>query len=395
VLLSVFVLFTAAKLAAHAARRLGQPPVIGELLAGAVVGPHLLGWVSESEGLHVLSEIGVIVLLFYVGLGTRVSDLLRVGRHSLAAGTLGVLVPLAAGILLMLHLGYSAPVAYFMGAALVATSVGITARVLVDLRQAHTRPARVILGAAVYDDILGLMVLAVVVGATSDSLSRVGLLATALQAVAFTVFVVLIGQRVVHRFSVHLASFRVRSPEFVVAMAFCLGLSALAASIRLAALVGAFLAGMVFSETREAADIRSRLEPVYDLLVPIFFATMGSMVDARALAHADTALLALMVTLLAIVTKFVACGAAALPLGRREALIVGIGMIPRGEVGIVIAMIGLKMGVVSSAIYGVVVFMSLVTTLLAPPLLARAMARPGAEEGHSPRVPGARRRRAD
>ena len=374
-LIDVFVLFAASQVAAHVMRRFRQPAVIGEILAGVLVGPHLLGWVSGSEFIHSLAEIGVIILLFYVGLGTRVSDLLRVGRHSLAAGTLGVLFPLVAGVLLMSLLGYPPRVAYFMGAALVATSVGITARVLVDMHQSHTRPARVILGAAVYDDILGLLILAVVVGMAANRLSLTGLVVTVAQALAFTVFVVLLGQRMVHRFSVHVPAFQARSPEFVLAMIICLGLSALASLIGLASLVGAFLAGMVLSETREAQAVRQRVEPVYDLLVPLFFATMGTLVNVPAMLNPQTALLALAITALAVVTKFAGCGLAALPLGRREALIVGVGMIPRGEVGIVVAMIGLKMGVVTQDLYGVVVTMSLATTLLAPPLLWRLMPR--------------------
>lgn len=374
ILLDIFILFAATQLAGHLARRLRQPAVVGEIVAGVLVGPHLLGWVRGSDALSVLAEIGVVILLFYVGLETRVRDLVRVGRHSLAAGTLGVLLPLGAGIALMLGLGYPSPVACFLGAALVATSVGITARVLVDLHQEGSRAARVILGAAVYDDILGLLILAIVVGAARRELSLLGSVLTAVQAVAFTVFVVLLGTRIVRRFSVHLGSLRVRSPEFVVAMIVCLGLSALAGYLKLAALVGAFLAGMVFSETREAPQIRSRVEPVYDLLVPLFFGAMGALVNVSALSNARVLALAGVVTLVAIVTKLLGCGLGALPLGRREALLIGVGMIPRGEVGIVVAMIGLGLGILSPALYGVVVTMSLVTTLVTPPVLAWLLA---------------------
>jgi len=384
VLTSLFVLFAAAYVGAYVAQRFRQPTVIGEILAGALVGPHLLGWVREVESLRTFSEIGVIVLLFYVGLGTTIRDMLRVGRHSLAVAVLGVALPMAAGVGLMHSLGYPAGVAYFMGAALVATSVGITARVLLDVGQARSRAGQVILGAAVIDDILGLLVLAVVAGLATRSFSRVHIAITLAQAVAFTVFVTLIGRHVVHRFSVHIGSFRVRSPEFVVAMAVCLGLSALAASIGLAALVGAFLAGLVFSETREVEQIRTRVEPVYDLMVPLFFATMGSLVDLRVFLRPETLWLALLITLLAIATKFVGCGLAALPLGRRDALVIGVGMIPRGEVGLVIALVGLRLKVITPDLYGIVVVMCLLTTLLAPPLLWRMLTRRGRAEEAAP-----------
>jgi len=344
-----------------------------------LLGPYLAGLISDSETLSVFAEIGVIFLLFAVGLETRATDMFRVGQQAAAVAVVGVLVPFGLGLALMLGLGSQTITALFVATALVATSVGITARVLADLGQAASRPARVILGAAVIDDILGLIVLAIVSGLAEGKLSLLHIGLVVVQALAFTGFVLLAGRRAAHRISAHLYRLRISNPAFIISVALCLGLSALADYIGLAAIVGAFLAGMTFAETQEAAHIRRSLDAVYDLLVPIFFVIMGARVDLPGLLRPEVLSIGLLVTVVAIIGKLAGCGLASMGLGKKEALAIGIGMSPRGEVGIVVAMVGLARGTIGSDIYAIVILMSILTTLIAPPLLRLVMVRLRAE----------------
>ncbi|NIM04931.1 MAG: cation:proton antiporter [Armatimonadetes bacterium] len=363
-------------MAAEASRRLRQPEVVGEIIAGIILGPSLLGWIGESATLEVFAELGVIFLLFAVGLESRVSDMLRVGGTAMTVAILGVVIPFGFGLALMLGLEQDTTAALFVATAMVATSVGITARVLSDLGQATSRPARVILGAAVIDDILGLIVLAIVSGLSEGGFSYAQIAIIVVEAIAFTIFIVTVGQRAAHRISAHLYRLRIFNPAFVISVTICLGLSAVAAYIGLAAIVGAFFAGMAFAETREAGHIRRSLDGVYALLVPVFFVIMGTKVELSYLFRPEVLILGLIVTLFAIAGKMIGCGMAALRLGKREALAVGIGMSPRGEVGIVVAAIGLSRGIITSDIYAIVIFMSILTSLIAPPFLRLLMARP-------------------
>lgn len=383
ILLVLFIIFAGAKLAGEICRRLHQPSVIGEIIFGMLLGPLLLKLAGDAhthevftETLNVFAEIGVIILLFVVGLETRISEMLRVGRTALAVAISGVILPFGLGLALMLGLHQQVDVALFIATALVATSVGITARVLSELRQTASRPALVILGAAVIDDILGLIVLSIVSGISDGQLSAFSIGLTIVEAAAFTVFVLFIGGRAAHRVSAHFSRLRIAQPAFVIPIALCLGLSALAAHIGLAAIVGAFLAGMVFAETKEAPTIQRSMDEVYALMVPIFFVVMGTKVDIYSFARPEVLILGLMVTLLAIIGKVVGCGLAAYKLGRQEAAVVGIAMMPRGEVGIVVASIGLSRGIINDDIYSIVIFMSIITTLIAPPLLRLALSQP-------------------
>ncbi len=354
-----------------------------------LVGPHALGWIGlpgagllglfhepalaqEALGLvlHVLAELGAIFLLFFVGLETRLSDLLCVGARAAAVAMAGVLLPFLAGLALMLALGHPTLEAAFVGTALVATSVGITARVLGDLGCLGSLEARIILGAAVVDDILGMIALAVVAGiGTTGQVALLPVATTAALALAFTAFVAFAGTRVVRRFSCHLERLQLRNAPFVVAVMVCLGLAALADVIGLAAIIGAFLAGLAFAETREQYALERQTLPVYELLVPLFFVITGASVDWRLFLDGSLLGLALLVTALAIATKAVGCGLGAWGLGPRSAAIVGVGMAPRGEVGLVVASIGQGLGALPSEIFSVVVVMSVLTTLVVPPLL--------------------------
>ncbi len=343
-LLDLLILFVSAKIAGGIFIRLRMPAVVGEILAGIVIGPHALGLFKITEFHNLFAELGVVFLLFTVGLETDPMSLLRVGKEAVAVGSFGVVLPFIFGYLLMHHLGNSVAEALFVGAALTATSVGITARVMSDLRRITTRVARVILGAAVIDDVLGMLVLAVVSGVAVGILSPVHIAVLSAEATAFCVLAVVLGRPAVHRVSPHFTRIvgdASRDPLFALAVSLCFAFSVVAFKIGLAGIVGAFFAGILFAELKEAPDLRRSMEPIYELLVPIFFVLMGAKVDVHRLFTIDVLPVGLIMTGLAIVGKMVGCGVAALPGGRWHALTIGIGMIPRGEVGLVVAMIGL------------------------------------------------------
>ena len=389
ILLQLFIVFVAAKVAGELFTRLDAPAVIGELLVGVLIGPHVLGLVGHpgpgligashgvetaTEVLHgvldVVAELGVIILLFVVGLETRVHDILRVGNRAASVALGGVLLPLALGIALGFGVGETPLTALFLGTALVATSIGITARVLTDLGQLRTSAARVILGAAVIDDILGMILLAVAVGlAVGGTLSAVSIGFIAVQALAFTVFVGLVGTSAIRQYSAHLDALRLRNAPLIVALAVCLGLAVLAGIIGLAAIIGAFLAGMVFAEAKESHELDRQAQPIYDFLVPFFFVVTGTRVDPALFLDGSILLFATALTVLAVVGKLVGCGLGAIGTGWRNTAIVAVGMVPRGEVGLIVAGIGRSTGAISDAAFSVVVIMSVVTTLIVPPAL--------------------------
>jgi len=369
-LVDLTVLFIGAKLGGALFARLGQPEVIGELLAGVVLGPHVIGAVGElEEAHHVFQELGAVILLFVVGLDTPLSDLKAVGGRSLAVGISGVVVPFVLGAGLMLLLGRSGTQSVFVGTAMVATSVGITARVLADLGQVRSPEARIILGAAVIDDILGLLVLAVVAASVTGSVSATSIVVLAVLAVTFVALVGGLGPKLIDRLTPLLDRLG-NHGVLIVSLALCLGLASLAEALRLAAIIGAFLAGMALAETRDRYQLEEHLAPVYSFLVPFFFAITGAVLDPSVLTDPEVALLAAGVTAVAVVGKLIGCGLPVLGMGRRSAQIVGIGMVPRGEVGILVATVGLAQAIIGGPLYAVVVTMSIATTIAAPPLLS-------------------------
>lgn len=372
-LLSLFVLLLAAKLGEEICRRLHQPAVIGEILAGTIVGASVLGLVTIDETLQVFAELGVIFLLFYVGLETRIGDLRAVGRPAALVGVFGVLVPVVAGIGFALVFGASTPTALFIGAALAATSVGITSAILVELGLQESIAGRTILGAAVIDDVLALVVLAVATGAASESgvniWEIVGLIAL---SGAFLAFFGLGGSQALRRWPQVLEMPRFADSPLLPAVLICLGLAVLAAEVGLAAVIGAFLAGMIVAETRDHNSIEAEVEPLYAFFAPFFFAVIGAQLDVGSLADPSNLLLLLGVTVLAILTKFggALLGAGSLPRDQRR--IVSVGMIPRGEVGVIVAGLGYAKGVIDKDIFAVVVGMAILTTLIAPYLIRAA-----------------------
>lgn len=394
VLLNFFVIYAAAKLAGLLFARAGQPSVIGELLVGILIGPHAFGLIGRPSGdliaffdgnplhaehaldlvLESVAELGVVVLLFSVGLETRATDILRVGVRATVVAIAGIIAPFVLGFGLMALTGHPRLESAFVATALVATSVGITARVLQELGVLTSYEARVILGAAVIDDILGLLLLAVVSATGSGAGVGFGdVLLIALQAVAFVGFVAWAGTHVTRRFSVRLEALNARTAVDLplnLSLLLMLGLAAIAGLIGLAGIIGAFLAGMVLAESREQFDLERQSRPIYDFLVPFFFVYTGAKVDPAAFTDGSLVLLAGLVTLVAIASKLIGAGLAMWGTSRRSALIVGLGMVPRGEVGLIVAGIGLSLGIIPTDIFSVVVLMSLATTLVVPPAIS-------------------------
>src|ERR1051325_8921652 len=367
--LSMLVVFASAKLLAELFERLGQPGIVGEILAGILIGPHVLGWMAPNEVLGILSDLGEMFLFFRVGLQVKASELMRVGGAAPLVAVAGGIVPFGMGWGISALWGQPRIESIFTGAAMVATSVGITAQVLAAGGLLTTRAARVILAAAVVDDVLGLIVLALVSDLAHGSVRFLDAAVTGAIALGFTLFVAKFGTRTVRRVLPRVqARLHLVEGEFALAMTLLFALSLLAVYAGVAAIVGAFLAGMALSETVEAR-VNDLTNGVAELLVPFFLAGIGLHFDTSAFATPSTLGLAGLIFLAAVVSKFLGCGLGALRMGRKDALRIGVGMVPRGEVGMVVAQIGLRMGVMTESVYGIIVFMSVATTLIAPPLL--------------------------
>ena len=370
IIFDLFLMFAVAKIMGELFERIRQPAVVGEILAGVILGPYIFNMIGPSHFYTVLAEIGVIILLFTVGLHIKTDEMLKVGPISLVVAVLGIIIPFIFGYLYTRIIAHSTVEAMFIGAAMVATSVGITARVLADLRILEAKVSRVIIGAAVIDDIIGLIVLAVVSGLGKGAISYIKIGLVLFEAVVFVIFLIFVGRRVMYRFfSPRLVALKSRNAPFALAILICLGLSAVASYIDLAAIVGAFMAGMILAEFNIKFRLSAKTESLYDFLVPFFFVMMGKQVDLSIFTHPSVIGAALILTLFAVLGKLLGCGLGAITLGWKQASLVGVGMVPRGEVGLIIASIGLSLGVIGNDLYSVVVFMVIATTLLTPPVL--------------------------
>jgi Kef-type K+ transport system membrane component KefB len=380
----MLILFVSAKLMAEVAERLNQPGIVGEIVAGVLIGPSVLGWLAPSEFLSAMSDLGAMFLLFRVGLEVKSSELMRVGGTATLVACSGVIVPFIMGAAILLAWGAKINESIFVGASLVATSVGITAQVLSAKGLLAEVSSKVILAAAVIDDVLGLLVLAVVSSLTHGKFDVVQLSLTALLAAGFTVVVAQWGTHAMRRMTPHVhRTLRATESRFVLALSLLFVLAVLAVSVGVAAIVGAFLAGLALAESTESRE-RDLAQGVSEFLVPFFLAGIGLHVDLSAFATPATAILAIVLLAAAIVSKFIGCGLGALGLGKVDALRVGVGMIPRGEVGMIVAQIGLGFGILSRSSYSVVVFMSVATTLVAPPLIKIAYRRLLESRGEQP-----------
>lgn len=371
VLLQLFAILVAAKIGHEIFRRLGQPTVVGEILGGVVAGPAVLGVYEVNAETTLFAEIGVVLLLFQVGVETRLHELLRVGGTALAVGVLGVALPFGAGFLAAELAGGDLGLAIFLAAALTATSVGITSSVLRDLGALQTAGGRIILGAAVIDDVLAIMILSVAVGVASGGVDALRVGSLVVIAVLFVAVVLVGGTRILRRRRSLLTAPLFAETPLLPGMIVMLGLAALAAWIGLAAIIGAFLAGMVVGESSERRALEAEVAPVAAFFTPFFFGFIGAQVELTALASPGAIGMLLGITALAVVSKFVGAFVGALREGVARAKLVGWGMVPRGEVGIVVAGLGLSRGAIDGEIYSVVVGMAIVTTLIVPPFLPR------------------------
>jgi Kef-type K+ transport system membrane component KefB len=386
-------MLVAAKLAAEVFERLGQPAVLGELVAGMLLGASALRVIPTGSDdaltpvFHLLAEVGVVVLLFEIGLATDLRALLRVGPAATAVAAVGVVLPFALGFLYW-RSGWHAheqtaadPVttAIFVGATLTATSVGITARVLDDLGVLQTLEARLVLGAAVIDDVLGLVILGVVAAlAAGAAFSPPGALRILGVAVAFLVVALVVGRRVAPWMLTLVDRLRVRGALLVTAFAFLLVVCVLAERVATAFVIGAFAAGLMLAETRQVDVLEERIKPVADIFTPLFFLSIGAAVDLRAWnplvpANRPTLVIAGVLLAIALVGKF--ASGWAVPWRRFNRAAVGVGMAPRGEVGLIFVQIGLAAGILSTRLFGVMLFVVVATTLVTPPLLQWALRR--------------------
>jgi Kef-type K+ transport system membrane component KefB len=368
-LLQLFTIFVCAKICGEVFERLALPAVLGEILAGIALGPYAANIIVPSDSIISLAEIGAIFLLFTVGLETSPHELIRIGRRSLNVAIAGIVLPFVCGLLYLKLHNESTHEAVFVAAAMVATSVGITARILQDMQVLKSRAAQIILGAAVFDDILGMVLLAIVVSISSGTgVHWLHLGVVIAEAVGFAVFMIYFGPGVVRRMRPGLERLSTRDAPLMLALATCLLLSVAATKIGMAAIIGAFFAGLIFSDYSPEWGLRPRVYGINEFLAPFFFFTMGARLDIRVF-QGNVFAVAVIVSLLALISKVVGCGLPMLKEGWRDAVKVGVGMTPRGEVALIIALIGLQMNMVSQRAYAIVIFMTGVTTLVPPPLL--------------------------
>jgi Kef-type K+ transport system membrane component KefB len=380
-----------AKLFGELAERVGQPAVLGELLAGAILGPSVLGWVPLSEGVLLVAEIGVVLLLFEVGLETDLQELLRVGGPAIAVAIAGMALPFAAGYFVTTALGQPFLTAVFVGAALTATSIGITARVLSELKALEGRDGRIILGAAVVDDVLGLVVLAVVTRLAEGAAVTAGSVLRAVGlALGFLLLAIVAGIPLSRRLLKIVGRAGVRGVLVAAAVAFALLMAVAAKEAGSAEIVGAFATGLVLARTNRRHDIDQALRPIVDIFAPLFFVSVGAQVEVAYLnpfraSNRPALLLALALIVVGFLGKFASGWAAGR--GARHAFI-GAGMVPRGEVGLVFAAVGREAGALPPDVFVAVVLAVCATTFLSPPLLKLLSTRHGngpASEGPPPR----------
>jgi len=396
-LLQLFTIFVWAKVFGELFERMHVPAVLGEILAGVILGPYATRFILPGDTIYSIAEIGAVFLLFTVGLETSPSDLIRVGQLSLRVAVAGIILPFAMGFLFLKLHHEPTHEAVFVAAAMVATSVGITARVLRDLNAHRSRAAQIILGAAVFDDILGMLLLGVLISTISTgSVQWLHLALVAIEAAGFAVFMIFVAPRVVDRLEPGIQQMQTQDAPLVLALALCLGLSVAATRIGMAAIIGAFFAGLAFADYSPRWKLEPRAQAINLFLSPFFFFTMGSRLDLSVFSRSVVAL-AMVLSALAVISKIVGCGLPLYREGWRAMLRVGVGMTPRGEVALIVALIGLQMNMISQRAYALVIVMTAVTTLLPPPFLKMLFRRadnsadrgtPGGEETAEVQISG-------
>ena len=384
-LLELFLIFLSAKVVGELFERVHLPAVLGEILAGVLIGPYALGWIHPTDTIESIAEIGAIFVLFNAGLETSSNDLVRVGKKALLVALAGIVVPFVLGFAYMKWTGDGTTEAIFVGAAMVATSVGITARVLGDLDVLSSQLAKIILGAAVFDDILGMVILAVVAGLASTGgvdWLRMGILLG--EAVTFALFMIFVAPRIVRRVHTGVGRLSTRNAPLIFSLLVCLLLSWLSVKIGMAAIIGAFFAGLMFADFAPSWNLLPKAHAINEFLAPFFFFSIGARLDTR-IFSGPVLKMAIAVSVLAIISKVIGCGLPMAKQGWHSFLAVGVGMMPRGEVALIVALAGLSAKIVTQQTYAIVVFMTAVTTILAPPalrILFRSERRSGSVNAH-------------
>lgn len=384
-LISLVALLVTTKLLGVLAQRVKQPAVVGELVAGVLLGGSVLGIVDPNDPvIHSLAELGVLVLLFEIGLHTDLKSLMKVGSEAIVVAVIGVVLPFGLGYWVAHALGLGVIPAIVAGAALTATSIGISARTLSDLGRLNSAEGQIVLGAAVIDDIVGLVILSVVSGLVGGvAVTAMGVTVTAAIALGFVVVSVVLGSILIPPLFRVVARVEASGTLGVIGLAFAFLLAWLAASAGSATIIGAFSAGLILHNTPQRATIEKATTNLGHFFVPIFFASVGAAIELSSLGDSRVLAIGGALTVVAIVTKFVA-GYGPVWFKGDKALI-GIAMIPRGEVGLIFARMGLATGALTSQLYSAIALMVLVTTFITPPLLARKI---GAAPTPGPDRPG-------
>jgi len=364
-----------AKIFGEIALKLGQNTIVGELLAGVLIGPAVLGIIHETPILSYISELGAMILLFEVGLSTNIKEFLKVGGWATIVAFVGVVAPYFLGYFVFLHFGLTNNQAIFAGAVLTATSIGVTARVFLDLKYLESEEAKIVLGAAVIDDVIVLGVLAVVLELIKDGTVSFGtFIHISKNAILFLVLSVIAGvfiASVIFRF---ISKMKQPNTIFVISIALCFVLSALSIKVKLAPIIGAFIAGLILSTIgkQQGEEIKRDIKPIYAFFVPVFFVLMGSNVDIKAFnpfVAANREILIL--TGILFVVAFIGKTLAGFVVFKKNVnkFLIGVSMVPRGEVGLIFAGLGLKNNVFGTRTYSSLVTVIMLTTFITPIIL--------------------------
>ncbi|MCK5039468.1 MAG: cation:proton antiporter [Candidatus Aenigmarchaeota archaeon] len=373
-LMQLVVILASAKIMGLVFEKVGHPKVLGELVTGLIIGPSVLGFVDvHNEIILFIAELGVIVLLFEVGVETKVRELMNSGRSSILVALLGIFVPLLFGMLYILAFtGYGIIVAFFIGATLTATSVGLTISVLSEIKKTKSKEGKIILGAAVIDDVIGLLLLSVLADIVSTGqIIPLNIVKTFLMSAAFLGLLVLAGKVFEKRILSFVNKIRVERTFIVTAFVFALLMSYISLSIGLATIIGAFAAGLILERKEHMKLIHHRVHVLTQLFSPVFFVMAGAVVDVRSLLNIEILPLVIVLTMIAFSGKMISGLGAYRDKVSKTA--VGLGMLPRGEVGLIFANFGLISNIVTQEVYSSLIAVIMITTFIAPPLLKRAM----------------------
>lgn len=383
-LLVLVATIAATKLLGEVAQRIGQPTVLGELVGGVLLGGSVLGLFDPGDAvLHALAELGVLILLFQIGLHTDLRSLAKVGPTALVVGLVGVVLPFGGGVLVARMLGLGMMPSILIGAALTATSIGISARVLSDLGQLKTPEGQVVIGAAVLDDVVGLIILSIVASVIGGAgLSIAGISLTAGIAIGFVVVAIALGSLTIPPLFRLLEQFRIAGALGLLALGFALLLAWLATKGGSAMIIGAFAAGLILHSTPQRKEIERSATQLGYFFVPIFFASVGASVDLAALGTRGALVIGSALIVVGVLGKLAAGYAPWWFKGQK--LLIGVAMVPRGEVGLIFAQMGLATGVLTGETFGALMLMVVVTTFLTPPLLGIISARRVADEEGAP-----------